>query len=209
MRRMLVIKLATFFLVATLTCWGQDRGTILGRVTDPSSAVIAGATLTVTNQDTGIKTTTNTNEAGNYVVRGLAFGRYEVECEATGFRKYVGKDNSVNVAQTLTLDIALQVGAVEQTVEVSGAAPLVESSTSDLGTVVDQKQVADLPLSVSGNVRNPESFVFLARSPAIMAQPRRIIYMRRGRGTRGVIDDIACLDTGTVVRLACDQRTSS
>jgi len=131
-------------------------------VTDPSSAVIAGATITVTNLDTGIKTTTNTNEAGNYVVRGLAFGRYEVECEAKGFRKYVGKDNSVNVAQTLTLDIALQVGAVEQTVEVSGAAPLVESSTSDLGTVVDQKQVADLPLSVSGNVRNPESFVFLA-----------------------------------------------
>ena len=68
----------------------------------------------------------------------------------------------MNVAQTLTLDIALQVGAVDQTVEVSGAAPLVESSTSDLGTVVDQKQVADLPLSVNGNMRNPESFVFLA-----------------------------------------------
>jgi hypothetical protein len=152
------------------------------------------STITVTNQDTGIKTTTNTNEAGNYVVRGLAFGRYEVECEARGFRKYVGKDNSVNVAQTLTLDIAMQVGAVEQTVEVSGAAPLVESSTSDLGTVVDQKQVADLPLSVSGNVRNPESFVFLApgvtatppilRSMAPRTAPRRCWWMEsspRGR----------------------------
>ena len=95
MRRMLVIKLATFFAAATLICWGQDRGTILGRVTDPSSAVIAGATVTVTNQDTGLKTTTSTNEAGNYVVRGLAFGRYEVECEAKGFRKYVGKDNKL------------------------------------------------------------------------------------------------------------------
>ena len=163
MRRLPAIKLPILWIAtATLICWGQDRGTILGRVTDPSSAVIAGANITVTNSDTGIKTTTSTNEAGNYVVRGLAFGRYEITCEAKGFRKYLGKDNAVDVAQTLTLDIALQVGAVEQTVEVSGAAPLVESSTSDLGTVVDQKQVADLPLSVSGNVRNPESFVLLA-----------------------------------------------
>src|SRR5260370_22899145 len=158
MHRSFVIQIVTFLAAATWTCWGQDRGTILGRVTDPSSAVIAGATVTVTNPDTGAKTTTYTNEAGNYVVRGLAFGRYEIACEAKGFRKYVGKDNTVDVAQTLTLDIALQAGAVEQTVEVSGAAPLVESSTSDLGTVVDQKQVADLTLSVSGNVRNPESF---------------------------------------------------
>ena len=134
----------------------------MGRVTDPTDAVIPGATVTVTNQDTGLKTTTSTNEAGNYVARGLAVGVYEVACEATGFRKYLGKDNKLDVAQTLTLDIALQIGAVDQTVEVSGAAPLIESSTSDLGTVIDSKQVADLPLSVNGNMRNPESFVFLA-----------------------------------------------
>jgi len=162
MPRLQPVKLIVLFGAALFAGWGQDRGTILGRVTDPSSAVIADATITVTNVDTGTKTTTNSNEAGNYVVRGLAVGRYEVACEAKGFRKFISKDTAVQVAQTLTLDIALQVGAVEQTVEVSAAAPLVESSTSDLGTVVDQKQVADLPLSVSGNVRNPESFVFLA-----------------------------------------------
>jgi hypothetical protein len=153
---------ALAFLVSLYPGWAQDRGTITGRVTDPSDAVIAGATVTVTNQDTGIKITTSTNEAGNYVVRGLAFGSYEVACEAKGFRKYLGKDNKLDIAQTLTLDIVLQIGAVDQTVEVSGAAPLIESSTSDLGTVVDSKQVADLPLSVNGNMRNPESFVFLA-----------------------------------------------
>jgi hypothetical protein len=150
------------FALAALSCLGQDRGTILGRVTDPTDAVIAGATVMVTNSDTGIKSTTTTNEAGNYVVRGLAFGRYEITCEARGFRKFVGKDTPVDIAQTVTLDIVLQLGAVEQAVEVSGAAPLVESSTSDLGTVVDQKQVADLPLFVNGNMRNPESFVLLA-----------------------------------------------
>src|SRR5207244_4313043 len=102
------------------------------------------------------------NEAGNYAVLSLPFGRYEVDAEATGFRKYVHKDTRLDVAQTLTLDITLEVGAVEQAVEVTGAAPLVESSTPDLGTVVDQKQVQNLPLSVNGNMRNPESFVFLA-----------------------------------------------
>jgi len=124
MQRLRVSKVMFFWMAAAgLTCWGQDRGTILGRVTDPSSAVIAGATITVTSPETGGKTTSSTNEAGNYVVRGLAFGRYEVTCEAKGFRKYVGKDYKVDVAQTLTLDIALQVGEVEQTVEVSGVAP--------------------------------------------------------------------------------------
>jgi hypothetical protein len=147
---------------AILPAWSQDRATILGRVTDPAGAVIPGAAVTVTNQSTGVKTTTNTNEAGNYVVSSLPFGRYEVVCEAKGFRKFIARDNDVNIAQTLTLDISLQLGAVDQTVEVSGAAPVVESNTSDLGTVIDQKQVADLPLSVNGNMRNPESFVFLA-----------------------------------------------
>ncbi len=75
----------------------------------------------------------------------MAFGSYEIACEAKGFRKYLRRSN-LNVAQTLTIDITLEIGAVDQTVEVSGAAPLIESSTSDLGTVVDQKQVRDLGL---------------------------------------------------------------
>ena len=77
----------------------QDRGAIIGRVTDPSNAVIAGATITVTNQDTGIKITSVTNDAGNYAVRGMAFGIYEIACEAKGFRKYLRKGNSLDIAQ--------------------------------------------------------------------------------------------------------------
>ncbi len=162
MRRFLSVRAILLCIAAGAMLWGQDRGTILGRVTDPSDAVVVGATVTVTNQDTGVKTSTTTNEAGNYAVRSLAFGNYEVTCESKGFRKYLRRDNTLVIGQTLTLDITLELGAVDQTVEVSGAAPLIESSTSDLGTVVDQKQVQDLPLSVSGNMRNPESFVFLS-----------------------------------------------
>ncbi len=153
----LILLAATAFVV-----WGQDRGAIVGRVTDPSSALIAGCGITVVNPGTGFKISVSTNETGNYTVSGLAYGRYELTAEAKGFRKYVRKDIDLNVAQTLTLDFAMQLGQVDQTVEVTAAAPLLESATSDLGTVVDEKQVRDLPLSVNGNMRNPESFVLLA-----------------------------------------------
>src|SRR5258708_4739459 len=123
-----------FLLAAAITpAWCQDRASIVGRVTDPAGAVVAGAAVTVTNQGTGTKTATTTNQAGNYVVSSLPFGRYEVVCEAKGFRKFIARNNEVNIAQTVTLDIALQLGAVDQTVEVSGTAPLIESNTSDLG----------------------------------------------------------------------------
>ncbi len=148
--------------VTAVTAWGQDRGAIVGRVTDPSTAVIAGCSVTVVNLATGFKIAVSTNETGNYTVSGLSYGRYELTAEAKGFRKYVRKDVDLNVAQTLTLDFALQLGQVDQTVEVTAAAPQLENATSDLGTVVDEKQVRDLPLSVNGNMRNPESFVLLA-----------------------------------------------
>ena len=85
MRRLSVIKLTIAWLAtAAVTCWGQDRGTIVGRVTDPSSALIAGANITVTNQDTGFKISACTNETGNYTVSGLAYGKYELICGGQG-----------------------------------------------------------------------------------------------------------------------------
>lgn len=140
----------------------SDRGSITGRVLDPSQAAIAGAAVVVTNQETGIRATTATSETGSFTVPQLAVGRYEISIEAKGFRKYIRRDTDLNVAQTLTLNVNLEVGAVEQAVEVTAAAPMLESSTSDLGTVVNRDRVIDLPLAVSGNMRHPGAFVFLA-----------------------------------------------
>jgi hypothetical protein len=155
-------RLVLLLAVGAVFCFAQDRGTILGRVSDPSSAVVVGATVTLANQSTGLKITTTTNETGNYTMTGLPYGHYELSCEAKGFRKYIRKGVELSVAQTLSLDLTLQLGQVDQAVEVTDVAPLVERDTSDLNTVVDEKQVQDLPLSVSGNMRNPESFVLLA-----------------------------------------------
>jgi hypothetical protein len=140
----------------------SDRATITGRVLDPSQAAVSGAAVTVTNQETGIRTATRTSETGNYVVPQLPVGRYEITFESTGFRKAVQRDIALNVAQTLTLNVTLEVGQVEQQVEVTAAAPLLESSTSDLGTVVNRDRVVELPLAVAGNMRHPGAFVFLA-----------------------------------------------
>jgi hypothetical protein len=149
-------------LICTALHAQSDRGTITGRVLDATQAAITGAAVTVTNQETGIRTATRTSETGNYVVPQLPVGRYEITFEATGFNKAIQRDIDLNVAQTLTLNITLQVGQVEQQVEVTAAAPLLESSTSDLGTVVNRERVVDLPLAVAGNMRHPGAFVFLA-----------------------------------------------
>src|SRR5262245_6500097 len=98
--RMLSPNPRLLLFAAALACCGQARDTILGRVSDPSEAVIAGATVTVTNQETGARTTTTTNEVGNYAVRSLAFGHYDVTCEAKGFRKYLRKANTLDLGQT-------------------------------------------------------------------------------------------------------------
>jgi len=122
-------------------------GSVVGTVTDPSGAVIAAASITVTNVETGIATKTVTDSSGNYVVTPLPVGRYSVTVEASGFKKSVRSDITLNVQDRLRVDVALEVGAVTDTVEVQAAAPVLETDTSYLGQVVDSKRIVDLPLN--------------------------------------------------------------
>src|SRR4051812_13518806 len=142
--------------------WAQsDRGTLTGQVTDPSGAAVPGVTVVATSQATGVKYTSTTTENGIYLIGQLPPGAYDVSAEAKGFRTRIQKGVAINVAQTLTLNYPLEVGAVEQAIEVTGAAPVIESTTSDLGTVVPTRNVIELPLAVANNMRSPESFIFL------------------------------------------------
>jgi hypothetical protein len=122
-------------------------GSIVGTVTDPSGGVIAGASVTITNTDTGIAVKTTTDNAGNYVVTPLQVGRYSVAVEAAGFKKSVRSDITVNVQDRIRADAALEVGAVTDTVQVEAAAPLLQTDTSYLGQVVDSQRIVDLPLN--------------------------------------------------------------
>jgi len=139
---------AMTLLLFTLTAWAQkDTGSIVGTVTDPSGAVLARVPVVVTDVDRGTTFPTITNDSGEYVAGPLKVGRYTVSVEQQGFKKALSQPVSLDVQQRAVVNMRLQIGAGTESVEVSGAAPLLETETSELGQVVDSKRVENLPLN--------------------------------------------------------------
>jgi carboxypeptidase family protein/TonB-dependent receptor-like protein len=148
MRRVHVFALALCVIVWMVPLAAQTTtGSIVGTVSDPSGAVIAGATVTVTNQGTSNAVKTITDATGNYVVTPLVVGTYTVAVEAAGFKKSVRSDIPINVQDRVRVDASLEVGAVTDTVEVVAAAPMLQTDTSYLGQVVGSQEIVDLPLN--------------------------------------------------------------
>jgi Carboxypeptidase regulatory-like domain len=135
----------------------QVFGSIFGTVTDSSGSAVPNAKVVITDQEKGTKFETATNADGNYAKDRLIPGSYTVEVESTGFRKTVSKDIRVSVDQGLRLDITLQVGDVTQEVEVTAAAPLLQTDRADVATTFTGKQLVDLP----SLERNAQSFLLL------------------------------------------------
>ena len=162
----MIYRFGTAILAFILLCGALSAqtflGTITGRVLDASGSVVANAKVAATNTATNAIYRTATNQTGNYVLAQLPLGKYEVAIEAVGFRRYVRKNIELNVAQTISLNDALEVGTVEQTVEVTSSSGLLETSTSDLGTTIQRNKLMELPLFVGGAMRNLEQFIFLA-----------------------------------------------
>ena len=123
------------------------RGALTGTVTDSTGAVVPGATVTVTNKATGISETTTSNAQGSYTFPLLQPGTYQADAELQGFKKYVRDGILVEVAQTTRVDIHLQVGTVAESILVAGMSPLVRSTTSELGQVIEMKQIQTMPLN--------------------------------------------------------------
>jgi hypothetical protein len=149
-RRFVLRPLLVFLmLVGWVAClWAQkDTGTIAGTVTDPSGAVVANANVNVTDVDRGGTFTTKTNQSGEYVASPLMVGHYTVTVEHSGFKKAVSAPVSLDVQQRAVVNIKLQLGRATESVEVTGAAPLLETQTSELGQVVNARQVSNLPLN--------------------------------------------------------------
>ncbi len=122
-------------------------GSIVGTVTDPSGAVVPGATVTVTNQGTGNSLVITTGDTGGFVATTLPIGQYSVTVEAAGFKKSVSSGITLNMQDRVRIDMVLNVGEVNETVEVVGAAPALQTDTSYLGQVIDNREIVDLPLN--------------------------------------------------------------
>ena len=151
--------LVVFLLLSTALLVGQTfRGTILGSVTDPSGAFVAGATVKVRNVATGLERSTVTSGDGSYRVSELPIGTYSVSITLTGFQTAVTNNVEVDVATERRVDAQLKTGQVTQTVEVSGGdLPQIETQSNDLGGVLTSKAVEDLPI----NGRDYTKLIFL------------------------------------------------
>ncbi|HYP09721.1 MAG TPA: carboxypeptidase-like regulatory domain-containing protein, partial [Bryobacteraceae bacterium] len=146
-RKSSLIAILCLWLVTIPMAFAQEsRGTIVGRVTDPTGATIPAATVEVTNKAQGVKQTLTTNDAGLYQASYLIPGVYEVVVVATGFKRTVREVN-VAVGDRLAVDIQVQVGDSSQTIDVTAEAPLLETASGSTGQVVDTKRIAELPIA--------------------------------------------------------------
>ena len=135
------------FLIAGLLYGQFETAEVLGRVRDPSGSAVPKANVTLINQDTGIQAKAATDDNGNYDFFNVRVGRYSVSVEHPGFSKFTTNNVAVNVNARQRVDVALQVGAITQTVEVTGVAAALEADTSEHGQVVNTQQIVELPLN--------------------------------------------------------------
>ena len=137
---------ALFWLVTA--AWAQiDTGSIIGTVRDPTGATIPKAIVTLTNKATNQVLTTTSNDAGEYQFNALPPGTYSLKGEVTGFAAQEFSDVQIDVQTRASRDFTMKVGSVTQTMEVQSAAPLLDTQTAELGGVVHQQQIVDLPLN--------------------------------------------------------------
>lgn len=134
----------------------RDFGTLTGTVTDSTGAVVAGAKITITEQATGVKTTIDADDTGTYVRTLLKPGVYTIEVEAPGFRKAIQRDVLLGSGDRVGVNIQLTVGELSQSVEITAAAPLLQTETTTLGHTMGAKSVSELPLG------GQRKFTFLA-----------------------------------------------
>src|SRR5260370_15344176 len=132
-------------------------GSILGTVRDAAGAEVPGAVVTITEQGKGTSTTYTTDAGGSYLAPFLIPGTYEISVDLQGFKKYLRRGAVLQVNQRARVDVALEIGTLTETTNVEALAPLVKEHSSDVGAVIAERAIRDLPL----NGRNFATLVYL------------------------------------------------
>jgi len=156
--RKVLYLLVAVLLRSSLVFRQESRGTTFGRVVDRSGAVIAGASVKITNTATGVSMPVTTNEQGNYLAPYLIPGPYRIEAEHRGFKRVVRDGIELRVNDRLEINPTLEVGEVIEQVAVVAETPMLETATASMGSVVDSRRIAELPLPHG----NPSSLIQLA-----------------------------------------------
>ncbi len=143
-----ISALACFVALQTAVAFAQEyRGAILGRITDPSGAVVPDAAVKVANEETNVAVETKSNQGGNFNVPFLIPGRYKVSVSATGFRTTVQPGVVVQVNDRIELNLTLQIGTLTEAVVVTTESPQLQTASADLGQVVDRGFLDKLPVT--------------------------------------------------------------
>jgi Carboxypeptidase regulatory-like domain len=140
------------------------NGSITGRVTDPSKAAIPDAKVAAVNTGTNFRYETVTNGAGEYTLANLPPGTYRIEVEKSGFKKLVRPDVTVHVQDALAIDFEMAVGSVSDSITVQAGAPLVNTTSATVSTVIQSQQIETTPLN-GRNVMN-----LTALTPGVVPQ---------------------------------------
>src|SRR5712692_2966634 len=148
------MRIIILLIVAVLAVTGAPLATaqgttsrVLGVVTDQTGAVVPGASVTLTNDATGVSYTAVTTSAGTYTFEAIQIGTYSLAVELQGFKKFVSSGNPVNISEPATINAKLEPGGVTESVEVRASSPIVQTSTSgNLGTTFEQKTIESLPI---------------------------------------------------------------
>ena len=161
-----VVCLAIGLVLVTQVHAQGTGGRILGRISDPSGAVLSGVKVIATNDATGVAHDSVSNDSGDYVFPDLPVGTYSLAFDLTGFKKTVRHAISLDVNQVITLNMTMQIGASQEVVDVTSEAPLVETTSTQLGAVVGDRAVTELPLN------SRDTYQFLQLQPGELAWQR-------------------------------------
>jgi hypothetical protein len=165
----------------SILAWAQvPTAELTGTVTDPSGAVVSGATIVITNTATNVDRSTQTNSAGIYTAPALQPGAYSARVTMTGFRTAQRSDILLQVSQTVRLNFQLELGSVTETVEISALAETLDTETTTVGTVIENRRIVDLPL----NGRNYLQLANLVPGGTIYGPSNSIAFARGGGGPR-------------------------
>lgn len=142
-----------------LTAFAQDRGTFVGTVTDPTGAAVPNVKVGIVQISTNLRVDTVTNAVGQYRVPNLPVGSYRISFEAAGFKTSVREGVTVGVTDVIRIDARLELGSTSESLTVTAEAPILQTETPEVGTLMGTKQVIDLPLGFSGG-RYAENFAY-------------------------------------------------
>ena len=158
-KRSLSLLLISLFVLTGVMCAQSDRASVNGVIKDSSAAVVPGVQVRVTNLGTNEVQTTTTDTQGFYKVINLPVGSYTISYSKDGFRTVDRKGITLLISQVAEVNIVLPVGGTSETVEVTGEAPILQTTDPSISTNLNNQAVSELPLNVQGS-RNLSNFIF-------------------------------------------------